>query len=110
MTKAENSRKGAIGNKHCLGYKQTSEQKRSGSKNGMARLDNIKVKAMRNDFNLGKITKPELIDNLNISRRTVENILRGVSYADAGGPLVDKFPKGRPKNAPVAKLVETQRA
>ena len=97
LSHSENARKSSIGNKRSLGYKQTNEQKRSGSKNGMALLDENKVKEMRENFVSGNVTKPELIANTNLNRRTIENILRGVSYTDAGGPIVDKFPRGRPK-------------
>lgn len=97
LTRSENARKGSVGNKYCLGYKQTDEQKRSGSKNGMAKLDESKVKTMRENFNSGIVTKPELVNSTNLSRRAVENILRGISYTDAGGPVIDNFPKGRPK-------------
>lgn len=99
LSRAENAKKGSTGNKFCLGYKQTEDHKRSGSKNGMARLDDAEVKSIREDFNSSKVTKKKLIADLNMNRRTVDNILKGISYVNAGGPIVEEFPKGRPKKS-----------
>lgn len=110
LTRTENARKGSLNNTYTLGYKQSEEQKRSGAKNGMALFSDEEVKKIREDFHDGLITKKDIVNDNNINRRTAENILRGVSYVNAEGPIVDSFSKGRPKKAGVAKLVETQRA
>lgn len=95
LSRSENAAKGAIGNKNGLGYKQTAEEKRNGEKNGMSSLTNNEVKNIREAFNSNTVSKQELEVQTNLSRRSVENLLRGVSYAEAGGPLAT-FKRGRP--------------
>lgn len=104
LSRAINASIAAKENKYSLGYKQTNEQKRSGAKNGKARLTNEDVKDMRNLFSEGKINKEEIANITSLCRRAIENILSGRSYTDAEGTL-SIFKVGR--KAGVAKLVET---
>ena len=97
LTLSENARKSSLGNKHCLGYKQKEEQKRSGSKNGKAMFTNEEIIKIRTDFVNLTETKESLISKLQISRRTLENILKGTSYINAGGPLSIFRVKGKNK-------------
>ena len=96
LPRAENARKSAIGNKYLLGYKQTEEHKRSGEKNGMAKLTSDEVLNLRRKFTANELTKKEIRQITGMSEKGVYNILHGNSYSDVPEKCISK--RGRPKN------------
>lgn len=87
LSLAENISKSSKGHKHNLGRKQPESQKRRGSKNGMAKLDEATVETCRNLFASRELSKEDIQLKHGLSRRAVENMLYGISYANAGGLL-----------------------
>lgn len=97
LSRAENASKSSIGNTYALGFKQSKEQKRNGDKNGKAQLTNKQVRMYRKLFNASKIRRKEICVQSGLSDRSIRNMLRGVSYVEAGGPFLKKLKVGRPK-------------
>jgi hypothetical protein len=107
LSLSENARKSALGNKHSLGIKQTEAHKRSGSKNGKAKLSDLDILEIRKDFRINPVID-FFVNKYNLSRRTIENIITGRSYQKSGGNIYVLTP-GRPSNnGRVAKLAEPQ--
>ena len=96
LTLAENCRKSSLGNSYTKGFKQSEAQKRNGSKNGKAKFTDEQVLKIREDFVYNNVTKEALINHLQVDRRTIENLLKGSAYVNAGGPI-SKFKRGRKK-------------
>ncbi len=96
LSKGENSRRAHLGKEGRRGYKQLESQKRSGAKNGQARLTDAQVYGYRIKFAAKEMTKSQIGTETNLERKTIENMLKGVSYVSAGGPL-STFRSGRPK-------------
>lgn len=82
LSRADNARKGALGNKYCLGYKQPEEQKRSGSKNGMAKLTDSEVLKYRKDYENQIISKKEIMKQTQMCDKSVRNLLNGTTYTN----------------------------
>lgn len=77
---------GALNNSYALGYKQTEKHKRSGDKNGMAKLTQEQVNEYRLLYE-SQITKraknfikQDIITRTGLSRSTVENFLNYITY------------------------------
>ena len=96
LTRQENAKKSSEGNKYCLGYKQPEEHKRNGEKNGQAALKNEDVLRLRVQYNKKEVSKKEICQQTGLKERTVRNILNGVSYMSAGGPIAPPAKVGRP--------------
>jgi hypothetical protein len=77
---------GAIGNTHALGYKQSKEQKRSGAKNGMAKLSVDQVTNFRLAYEkysnkiIKNSVKAKIILDTGMTRKSVENMLNYKTY------------------------------
>jgi hypothetical protein len=82
LSREENARKGALGNKHTLGRKQSEEHKRNGAKNGQAKLTNEQVIYYRKSYEDKSLTKNQIIELTNMSRPAIENILNYKSYVN----------------------------
>ncbi len=95
LSRSENASKGAIGNKHALGYKQTQEHKRSGSKNGQAKLSDDAVKIMRQQYSQKALSKIEIMDKTGLCEKSVRNMLFGTTYVEVGYAVKPNKP-GRP--------------
>lgn len=88
LTRAENAKKSAIGNKHCLGKTISLERRKnlSGSKNPASKLSEEEVEEYRKQyfalpFKKDRVKlKNKIIEKKGLCRRTVENFLQGVSY------------------------------
>lgn len=63
-------------------YLKSPEAKKCGDKNGKAVFSNEDVKYYRECFESGKLTKDQIINLSNASRRTVENMLNYKSYVN----------------------------
>ena len=87
LSREKNARRSALNNKNCLGYKQSEEQKRNGEKNGMALMTNLQVRKFRKKYRCGIFTVKDIMHIAGISRRSVVNMLKGLSYVHAGGPV-----------------------
>ena len=96
LSRSENCTKSALGNQNSLGYKQTDEQKRSGSKNGKAVLTDDQVLEFRIRFSEKQITKSEIIEQTQMCDKSVRNMLHGVTYSDVGYPC-KPAKTGRPR-------------
>lgn len=96
LSRKENAIKGSLGNKNCLGFKQSEEQKRTGEKNGRAILKNSDVKNFRESFNKKEFSRKDIIENSGLKDKSVRNMLAGISYTLAGGPLASPAKVGRP--------------
>ncbi len=99
LSRSENARKGALGNKFCVGYKHLEEHKRNGEKNGQALISNDEVRKIRNDFFENNISRQEIISKTKMTDRTVRNMLSGLSYKNAGGAISIPRKTGRPKKS-----------
>jgi hypothetical protein len=82
LSREENAKKSAIGNKHCLGYKQSEEQRRSSDKNGMSQLSNNQVLNYREKFDSGELSKQDIINETGMCDKSVRNFLYGQTYND----------------------------
>lgn len=77
---------GAIGNSRALGYKQLEEHKRSGEKNGMAKLTQAQVNSYRIEYErysnkqIKNSIKEKIIQETGLSRKTIENFLSYRSF------------------------------
>jgi len=80
LSRKENARRSSIGNQYSLGFKHTEEHKRTGSKNGKAKLNEEKVAFYRNSLQKGLMSKKEIIAETKLNRRTVENFLNYITY------------------------------
>ena len=60
----------------------------SGDNNSMSKISNDDVERYRNMFHDGLIKKEDIITETKMSRRAVENFLRGVSYKHVGGKII----------------------
>ena len=96
LTREENARRSAIGNKYCLGLKQKDEDKRNGEKNGLAMMSNKDVEEYRKGYSCGKYSREDISEIVGCNDRSVRNMLSGKTYVEAGGPLAF-FKIGRPK-------------
>lgn len=97
LSREENARKGALGNTHCLGYKQSEDVKRKGTKNGMSKLTEEQVLNARISYKNKEKTKAQLMEELNMSDKGLRNVLFGISYSNVGEIcLPSKI--GRPKS------------
>lgn len=85
LSLAENVSKSSKGHRYNLGRKQPESQKRRGSKNGMAKLNEATVENCRNLFASHELSKEDIQFKHGLSRKAVENMLYGISYANAGG-------------------------
>ena len=101
LSRSENSSKGALGNKHCLGLVKKDEirEKTRGGNNGMAIITNEEAKTYRENFFSKQMTRLDIEEKSKMSDRSVRNLLKGVSFPTAGGPLISVIKKGgRSKN------------
>ena len=62
----------------------------SGDKNSMSKISNEDVERYRNMFYDGNIDKNSIIHETGMTRKAVENFLRGVSYKHVGGKIKEK--------------------
>jgi hypothetical protein len=79
LSLANNAKKSAIGNKHVLGFKQSNEHKRSGSKNGKAKLSDIQIEDIRTRIKYHGLIR-DLANEFSVDRKTIQNILKNISY------------------------------
>jgi hypothetical protein len=79
LSLAHNAKKSALGNKHALGFKQSKEHKRSGSKNGQAKLSDLQVEDIRSRKPYWGLTR-DLVIEFSVDRKTIQNILKNISY------------------------------
>lgn len=97
LTKSDNSRKSAIGNKYSLGRVVPEEKKLHGDLNVKALLSNSDVEKLRQDFSNGVKSKTDIMKETNMSDKAVRNFLYGDSYKTAGY-VVERRRPGRPMN------------
>jgi hypothetical protein len=63
-----------------VGFKQSEEHKRTGDKNGMAKLTEEQVDFYRTEYKSRRMHKDSIIKATGLSRRTVENFLNNITY------------------------------
>lgn len=82
LTREDNARKSAYGNKHSAGRVLTNEQRAtiSGEKNSKAKLTNEEVKTFRKLVAENKITKQEIVLQTGMCEKSVRSFLKGDSY------------------------------
>lgn len=83
LTRVENARKSAKGNKHCLGRKQNEDHKRSGQKNGMAKFSDEEIEYYRKAFRDKELTVKDIVMKTSSTEKTVRKFLAGVTYKSA---------------------------
>jgi len=73
--------------------REMNRKKSLGEKNVLAKLTNKEVKSIREEF---AITRDFLgfMRRLNICRRALQNCLKGITYSDAGGPIISSVKQG----------------
>ena len=99
LSVSDNARKSSLGRTRTLGIKQTEKTKNKfrGEFNGLSKISNEKVKEFREEFFSGRTSKKEIINDSGLTRKSVENFLKGKSYLAADGPTSTNLKVGRPK-------------
>lgn len=80
LTRVYNASLGSRNNEYALGYKQTEEHKRSGAKNGMAKLTQEQVDFYRAEIKAKRKLACIVAKELNVSLRTVQNFVNNKSF------------------------------
>lgn len=80
LSRELNASLGGLGNKYCLGNKQSKEQKRSGHKNGKAKMTEEQVEAYRQLYKEGKLCMEDVIKETGLTERSIINMLNYRSY------------------------------
>jgi hypothetical protein len=82
LTREENARKSSTGSKKLIGYKQTEEHKRSGTKNGLAKFCEDDIIRIRHLLDNKLISIEKLMKEYGVSRKTLYKIKERLSYKE----------------------------
>lgn len=96
LSRSENALKSYLNGRYDLGIAKLKEYVLSpqnvidhmGDKNGMSKISNYLVLIIRKLYAEEKISKSKIMQLTGLSRRSVETLLSGQSYACVGGPLI----------------------
>lgn len=97
LSRSENASKSALGNTYLIGYKQTEEHRRSGDKNGQAKITNEQVLFYRRKFTSGELSKKDIISQTGMCDSGVRKFLFGYSFKDVPEKCV-RQKVGRPSS------------
>ncbi len=97
LTRAQNAIKshfyGASTAQHLIDYSKSDEgrvkssERMSGDNNVNSKLNNDEVPILRYKYVTGELTKKEICNYYDITRKAVENMLSGRSYTNCEGPV-----------------------